>query len=147
MVEIIRGSLDHIETISLLFDGYRQFYEQMTDIDGARHFIRERLSNDESVIFLALHGMVGMGFVQLYPSFSSISMKRFWILNDLFVAPQARKQGVGEALLTRSREFAIETGAKGLMLETAVTNLTAQRLYERMGWKRDTEFYVYNLTI
>jgi GNAT superfamily N-acetyltransferase len=142
--EIIRASFEHLDTLSVLFDGYRQFYRQPPDVEAARAFLQARLANEESVIFLASGEPGGMGFTQLYPTFSSVSMKRLWILNDLFVAPHARKLGVGEALLERARTFAGETGAKGLMLETAVDNLTAQRLYERLGWERETEFYMYN---
>jgi len=106
----------------------------------------ERLTKNESVVFLATDPELGVvGFIQLYPSFSSTSMKRLWILNDLFVSPAARKHGVGEALLRRAEEFAGETNAKGLELETWVNNLPAQRLYEKCGWKRNEEFYQYTL--
>jgi GNAT superfamily N-acetyltransferase len=147
VVTITRAALDHLDILTPLFDGYRQFYQQPSDLAGARQFLSERLSKNESVIFLALDGDTGLGFTQLYPSFSSVSMKRLWILNDLFVAPEARKRGVGEALMERARQFAIETGAKGLMLETAIDNYTAQRLYERMGWQRENDSYVYNLRV
>ncbi len=147
MVTVIRAELAHLNMLAELFDGYRQFYKQPSDLAGARQFLSERLSKNESVIFLALDGNTGLGFTQLYPSFSSVSMKRLWILNDLFVAPEARKMGVGEALMERARQFAIETGAKGLMLETAVDNFTAQKLYERVGYERETDFYVYTLLV
>lgn len=143
---IVRATLDHLDLLVPLFDGYRQFYQQPSNPAGARQFLKDRLVRHESVIFLALQDDVGVGFTQLYPSFSSTSMQRLWILNDLFVAPAGRRAGIGEALLERARQFAVENGAKGLMLETAVTNTTAQKLYERLGWVRDTEFYVYNLT-
>lgn len=145
MVTVIRADLNHLDVLAPLFDGYRQFYKQPSDVDGARHFLSERLTKNESVIFLALEGSVGLGFTQLYPSFSSVSMKRQWILNDLFVAPEARKMGVGEALLERARQFAVETQAKGLTLMTAVDNYPAQRLYERMGWQRENNFYTYTI--
>lgn len=147
MVEVLRATFAHLDALVSLFDGYRQFYKQPSDLEGSRRFLQERLSKGESVIFLAQSGGQARGFTQLYPSFSSVSMKRLWILNDLFVVPEARGQGVGEALLERARSFAIETGAKGLMLETAVDNTPAQRLYERLGWQRDTHFYVYNLGV
>ncbi|CAA9431073.1 MAG: hypothetical protein AVDCRST_MAG37-607 [uncultured Rubrobacteraceae bacterium] len=67
--------------------------------------------------------------------------------NDLFVTPEARGRGFGAALLAETRRFAAETGAKGLTLVTAVDNLPAQRLYERMGWKRDETFYHYHLGV
>lgn len=143
---IIRATIEHLDLVAPLFDGYRQFYKQPSNLDGARMFIKDRLIRHESVIFLALLDEAAVGFTQLYPSFSSTSMQRLWVLNDLFVAPAGRRSGVGEALLERARQFAVESGAKGLMLETALTNTTAQRLYERLGWVRDTEYCVYNLT-
>lgn len=145
-ISIIRASLDHLDQIVPLFDGYRQFYKQQPNLEAARHFIHNRLVRHESVIFLALLDELAVGFTQLYPSFSSVSMKRLWVLNDLFVAPAGRRRGIGEALLERARQFAVDDGAKGLMLETAVTNTNAQRLYERMGWERESEYYVYTLT-
>ena len=143
---IVRATLDHLDIVAPLFDSYRQFYKQPANLPGARQFIKDRLIRHDSVIFLALLEFDPVGFTQLYPSFSSTSMQRLWILNDLFVATAGRRQGIGEALLERARQFAVEDGAKGLMLETAVTNTTAQKLYERLGWQRDTEYYVYNLT-
>ena len=110
-------------------------------------FLATRLARNESVIFLALDGGRPVGFAQLYPSFSSLSMQRMWILNDLFVDPLARGRGIATALLDASKAMAIETGAKELALETMKTNLTAQRLYESQGWKRDEIFYRYDLSI
>ncbi len=145
-LSILRATPSELDKLTPLFDGYRQFYEQASNLVGARQFLYDRMVRHQSAIFLALDDEEAVGFTQLYPSFSSASMQRLWILNDLFVAAAGRRQGVGEALLERARQFAVEDGAKGLMLETAVSNTTAQKLYERLGWKRDTEFYVYNLT-
>ncbi len=145
-VTIIQADVEHIEFIAPLFDGYRQFYGQPSDTARARRFVLERITNGESVIFLAFDGAVPIGFTQLYPSFSSVSMKRLWILNDLFVLPSGRKLGIGAALLERAGQFAVETNAKGLVLETASDN-PAQKLYERLGWKRDEAFYHYFLNI
>lgn len=132
-----------------LFDAYRQFYKLPPDPEKGRKFLSERLSRSESVVFLALiegeTGWIAAAFMQLYPTFSSLSLKRLWILNDLFVAPQARKAGIAKALMERARQLAAETGAEGLILETAVDNVAAQTLYERLGWKRDEKFYRYAL--
>jgi GNAT superfamily N-acetyltransferase len=146
-VEIVRADTGHADAVAALFDLYRQFYEQVPDLEGAQRFIRERLERGQSVIFLALKDGRGVGFTQLYPSFSSVSMRRLWILNDLYVAAEARTLGVGRALLERAREFAIETGAKGLELATATDNLAAQRLYEKTNWKKDLEFFHYYLYV
>lgn len=146
-VDILRAEFEHLDALTTLFEGYRQFYEQLPNPDGAQAFLHERLTNGDSVIFVAQFDQVAVGFIQLYPSYSSVSMKRLWILNDLFVAEFARKHGVAEALLRRARQFAIETGSKGLVLETAYNNHASQRLYERLGWKRDDEFYRYALYV
>jgi ribosomal protein S18 acetylase RimI-like enzyme len=145
-IEIIQASLEHVEVLTPLFDGYRQFYKQPSNLNGARRFLSERLANKESVIFLASNEQEGLGFVQLYPTFSSIALKRLWILNDLYVLPDARRQGIGRALLKRAQQFATETGAKGLVLETAIDN-PAQNLYRLMGYQRDQEFYSYYLNL
>jgi ribosomal protein S18 acetylase RimI-like enzyme len=136
-----------IEQVVPLFDAYRQFYDQRTDLEGARKFLADRLTNNESTILVASEGESPLGFAQLYPSFSSTSMKRIWILNDLWVLHSARKRGVASALLHECKRFATETGATELLLETKKTNLTAQRLYESHGWKRDELFYRYSLSI
>lgn len=147
-VQVTRATVDDIETVAPLFDAYRQFYQHPGDLDGARAFLAERLERGESVIFLArLDDGTPAGFTQLYPIFSSTSMRRAWLLNDLFVAPAARRAGVGRALLERAHVFARETNSKDLMLQTAVDNFPAQRLYESLGWQRDNDFYVYMLAL
>lgn len=147
-MKIARATAEHLEVLAPLFDGYRQFYEQASDLAGAKQFLEARIRLGQSAIFLALDssalaGQSGLGFTQLYPMFSSVSMEPMWILNDLFVAPYARKRGVGEALIEAAVGFARTSGAKGLQLETAVSNISAQRLYERMGWIRETDFYTF----
>jgi len=147
-VQVTRATVDDIETVAPLFDAYRQFYQQPGDLDGARAFLAERLARGESVIFLALlDDGTPAGFTQIYSIFSSTSMQRAWLLNDLFVAPAARRAGVGRALLERAHAFARETNSKELMLQTAVDNVPAQRLYESLGWQRDNDFYVYMLAL
>ncbi|MBA3943026.1 MAG: GNAT family N-acetyltransferase [Herpetosiphonaceae bacterium] len=143
---IIQAQLNHLDQLVPLLDQYRQFYRQPSAVDEARRFLQARLAGSESVIFLALRDNVGVGFTQLYPSFSSVSLRRLWILNDLFVAGDQRGQGVATALLERARTWAIATHAKGMALETAVDN-PAQQLYERLGWQRDNGFYHYSLTV
>jgi GNAT superfamily N-acetyltransferase len=148
-VRVIQATSEHLEALANLFDGYRQFYKETSDLTGARAFLAERIERGESVLFLALLDQDGQeipaGLAQLYPSFSSASMQRLWILNDLFVAPEARKHGVGRALLQATREHAERTGAKGLELMTARDNYAAQALYESMGWQRDEVFLPYTL--
>jgi GNAT superfamily N-acetyltransferase len=132
-VRVRPGTLADLEPLSLLFDGYRRFYEHASDIEGARRFLGARLAAAERDGALA-------GFTQLYPSFSSGTMNRVWILNDLFVAPAQRRAGAGAALLAAAERFARDGGAKGLVLATQKTNATAKALYERCGWKMDALF-------
>ena len=143
-----RAGPGDLDAVAPLFDGYRQFYGQRSDPAAARAFLAERLARDESVIFLAVaEDGEALGFTQLYASFSSVSLRRLWILNDLFVDPGVRRGGVGRRLLERAREWAVETDTKGLTLATAVTNRAAQSLYESCGWRRDDEFQHYYLLV
>lgn len=145
-IAIVRAETKDLDGLVPLFDRYRQFYGQRPDQSAARSFLRERIDRDESVIYLAYTSPAeAAGFTQLYPSFSSVSLKPLWILNDLFVRSDVRRGGVGRALLERARRHAVETGAKGLVLSTAITNKPAQTLYESCGWLRDDEFLHYHL--
>lgn len=146
-VTIIRADLEHLEILAPLFDAYRVFYERPPDLSGASDYLRRRLSALDSVVFLAQAGDFGLGFCQLYPSFGSLSMSRIWILYDLYVAPEARRQGIGRALMERAREFAQASGASHLELSTAKDNWSAQALYESLGYVRDEEFYFYELEL
>ena len=146
-IAVDRGTMTDIEDVAPLFDAYRVFYEQVSDPRAARAFVAERIQNDQSVIFLAHCEDKPAGFTQLYPTFSSVSLKPLWILNDLYVEKVWRQRGVAKALVEYAKRFAIHEGAKGLILETAITNTEAQKLYEATGWTRDTEFYRYFLNV
>lgn len=142
-MKVIRAAKTNIEEIATLFDHYRMFYRQPSDVERAKQFLTERFQNKDSIIFMAVsEENKAIGFTQLYPSFSSVSTQRTYILNDLYVAETHRNKGVGEALMNRAKKFAIENGSKGLTLETEVTN-PAQHLYERLGWKKDTDKFQY----
>ena len=143
-IRIQQAGLEDIHLIAPLFDAYRVFYQQTSDIDLATKFLSERLQKQESIIFFAI-GESGqsLGFVQLYPSFSSVSAMRQWILNDLFACETARRTGVARLLMNRARQFAIDTKAKGLFLETAHDNTKGQSLYESLAYKRNSEYYYF----
>jgi len=145
--EIRRAGPGDADTVAALFDAYRQFYRCEPDLGGARAFVGQRLALADSVIFLAEDQDRPLGFTQLYPSFTSAGMARIFILNDLFVAPDARGRGVGTCLLRRAAEFAHGEGAVRLALSTERTNATAQALYEREGWQRDEAFLSYTLPL
>ncbi|HXE77574.1 MAG TPA: GNAT family N-acetyltransferase [Rhodanobacter sp.] len=133
-----QAGIRDLDTVAGLFDAYRQFYEQPPDPDGSRRFLRERFQLQESLVLLARGGGgEGLGFTQLYPLFSSVRAVRTWLLNDLFVAPQARRQGVGAALLREAAVRARDLDVGSLMLWTAFDNAPAQGLYASLGWHRE----------
>lgn len=147
-IQAQRADASHLDPVARLFDAYRGFYGQPSNLQQSRDFIAERIALDESAIFLALaDDGQALGFVQLYPTFSSIDAHRTWLLSDLFTAPAARGRGVGTLLMNTARAFALSTGAKGLVLETATDNFGAQRLYESLGYVRDTGYYTYGLDL
>ncbi|CAM3484436.1 N-acetyltransferase [Zobellia roscoffensis] len=141
-MKIILANETHLDVLVPLFDKYRVFYKQNSDIDAARLFLKERLSRSESIVFIAFVDEQPTGFTQLYTTFSSVSMKSYYILNDLYVNESNRKKGVGAALLNTAQEFCSTNGFKGLALETAVDN-PAQKLYEKLGWKKDSHSFHY----
>ncbi len=150
-IEIVEAGLADMDALVPLFVGYREFYGNPPEVERSRQFLLQRLAQQDSVIFLAWlkeEGQQGAaGFVQLFPSFSTGTMKRIWILNDLFVAPPARRRGVGSVLMEHARRYAVETQASRLTLKTEVTNQSAQALYESLGWKRDERFLSYDLSV
>lgn len=141
------ATLTDLETLVSLFEGYRAFYEQAPDPELARQFLSERLALGDSVIYLAEREGTALGFVQLYPIFSSTQCRRLWLLNDLFVRPEGRGKGVARQLMAAARNHAEATGACGLELATARSNSTAQRLYQSLGWVRDDVFLHFELTL
>jgi ribosomal protein S18 acetylase RimI-like enzyme len=145
--EVVQATPADVGDVAPLFDAYRQFYGKPPDEEAARRFLFARLSKAQSVLFIARIEAKVAGFVNLYPVFSSVNLTRQWILNDLFVVPEARKLGVARALMGRARQLAEATQANGLALETAIDNHAAQKLYEGLGWNRDDEFYRYFLPV
>ncbi len=129
-----RATTNDVELLAPLFDRYRVFYGQASDMPLASSFLTERLTRDESVVLLAQDGDALLGFTQIYPSFSSVRVRRTWILNDLFVAANARRRGVASLLLQSAARFARDDGALRMELETDRDNDGAQALYRSLGW-------------
>jgi GNAT superfamily N-acetyltransferase len=146
--EIIKATVEDIKMVVPLFDAYRVFYNQLSDIEGAEKFLQDRVSRKESIIFIAVLNGRGVGFTQLYPIFSSVSLKPALLLNDLFVVEEAREQGVAEALLNRAKEYGRQIDAKWMLLETAPDNYNAQSLYVKNGWIKQTDiFYQFSIGV
>jgi|KBSMisStaDraftv2_1062788.scaffolds.fasta_scaffold27450_5 GNAT superfamily N-acetyltransferase len=141
VLEIKKASAEDIAKVAMLFDAYRVFYKQQSDLQAAFDFLEQRMAKGESVILLAMLKDEAVGFIQMYPIFSSISLKRAWLLNDLFVAEHARNQGVGEALLQEAKQYGEETDAAFIILQTADDNYKAQSVYEKNGWIKTQDFF------
>ena len=144
-VLIRQASLKDVGQVAGLFDAYRQFYAQAPNITLATQFITERIAKQESVILVAESDGEIVGFCQLYPTFCSVEAAKIAVLYDLFVAENARKTGLGSALMLAASDYANQHGYTRLDLPTAKTNVNAQALYESLGWVRDAQFYHYSL--
>ena len=143
-----RATVGDADAIGVLFDEYRQFYEQPPDLALARRFVRERLQRGESIVLV---GSVGdespAGFCQIYPTFCSVAAAPIFILYDLYVRRSARRSGIARALLLAAREEATAAGAARMDLQTAKTNAPARALYESLGWELDVTFDTYHLRL
>jgi ribosomal protein S18 acetylase RimI-like enzyme len=144
VINIRKAELEDLNSTVSIFEQYRHFYQCENNIALATNFIQTRIEQQESVIFIAEDSMQGntvIGFVQLYPLFSSTGLKKLWLLNDLFVDANYRKQGIAEKLIENAKELAKQTSARGLVLETSASNLPAQTLYEKIGFSKSQSFY------
>jgi ribosomal protein S18 acetylase RimI-like enzyme len=146
-IAVAEATSRDLDEAAALFDAYRVFYRQPSDIPAARAFLSERFKRRDSVVLLARHRDVAIGFIQLYPSFSSVSMQRIWILNDLYVVPGGRRLGAGRRLMDHARDFARASGAIRLELTTEKNNTIAQALYRSCAYVRDDVFYKFILTV
>ncbi len=142
MVTIKQGTEKEIDDILPLFNAYRLFYGQPLQGMEALHFVKNRITKKESVIFIAYLNNTPTGFTQLYPTFSSVSLKATLILNDLYVDEAYRNKGIAKKLLNTAKTYCDSYDYKGIALETATDN-PAQYLYEKMGWKKDVHSFHY----
>ncbi|GAS80926.1 GNAT family N-acetyltransferase [Paenibacillus amylolyticus] len=162
---IRQAGLPDCNEVGGLFNEYRIFYKQNTDVEAACQYIKERMESHESVILVAetdvesdqgtaesdgtplSKRMNCTGFVQLYPSFSSVSMGPIWVLNDLYVQSDYRQQGIARKLLQAAKRLASERGVLRISLSTELSNKQAQALYESEGYALDTKFMYYELSL
>ena len=141
------ASLDDAAAIAPLLDKYREFYGETSDLARSLAFIQQRFFLGESIIIVAQVNNEVIGFTQLFPSFSSVTLERLWILNDLYVEASKRRAGVGLALLNAAKAFAQTTGAKQLFIEGADDNPKARNLYTRCGFIENTAYHYYHLPL
>lgn len=141
VLQIKQASIDDINIVAPLFNAYRIFYNQASDMDGATNFLYERIVKNQSTLFIAFINVEAVGFTQLYSIFSSVSLRPALLLNDLYIAERARKLGIATALLNKAKEFGKQNNAGWLLLETAFDNYNTQSLYEKNGWIKQTDFF------
>jgi len=141
-MEIVKATLKHLDDLVPLFNGYRMFYKQASNPEKAKEFLTNRIKNNESVIYIAYLDNKAVGFTQLYPLFSSVSMEPMYLLNDLYVDTTIRNKGIGQQLIQAAKDLCVEKQYKGLGIQTEVTN-PAQHLYERVGFKKDPDLHLF----
>jgi GNAT superfamily N-acetyltransferase len=130
-----------VDLVVKLFDAYRMFYHQASNSEGAKQFLTERLLKKESIIFIAMENEDAVGFCQLYPIFSSVSMQRTWLLNDLYVDEKQRGKGIATHLLNAAKDYGVQTNAKWLLLQTGADNTLAQALYKKNKWNKVQDYF------
>ena len=129
------ATFDDSAELSILFDEYRVFYHKESDVNSAENFLKERLQNKDSEIYVAETDGKLVGFVQLYPLFSSTRMKKYWLLNDLYVNVNSRGKGFSKELIDEAKKLCRETAASGILLETGKNNEIGNQLYPRSGFE------------
>lgn len=142
MTNVVQADVSHLNDLLPLFGAYRKFYGQEPNKVLAQTFLKDRMERGESVVFVAYVNQLPVGFVQLFTTFSSVTLEPFYILNDLYVDSNVRGHGVGSQLLEKAKEHCLHMGYKGLALETAKDN-PAQNLYEKLNWEKDTQYLHY----
>lgn len=144
MKQIEIATLEHLNEFAELFDSYRVFYEQPSDLERGKSFLKERITNKETVTFLIKKDNKYVGFAQLYSLYHYKTLKRQWLLSDLFVDPAYRGSGLAINLIDQCKQYCIETDACGLLLETQKTNKIGNSLYPKCGFELDSEHNYYN---
>ncbi|ROI00435.1 GNAT family N-acetyltransferase [Chryseobacterium daecheongense] len=130
-----KATIQDLSQLAELFDQYRIFYHKESDIPAAENFLKERIEKKDSEIFVAENEDKLVGFVQLYPLFSSTRMKRYWLLNDLYVNENYRGKGFSKELIEEAKELCRSTNACGVLLETGKSNDIGNQLYPSCGFE------------
>ncbi len=148
MINIKKASLADLKHVVPLFDAYRIFYGKESNLLAAESFLSERLTNNESIIYIARNAEdKAVGFIQLYPLFSSTRMQRLWLLNDLYVDASARRQGIARKLIDQAKQLSQATKSRGFFLETGVDNHEGNSLYPAAGMtlNKESNYYFWNV--
>ncbi len=131
-----------------LMRGYCDFYEANPSDAGLDEMARALIAteDDKGMLLVADEGSGAIGFAAVGWKWSSLRGTRIVVLEDLFVAPEARGRGAADALIQAVAERARENGAPVVTWLTAPDNQRAQAVYDRVGGKSDT-FLEYELEL
>ncbi len=143
-----KATIEDLDELSDLFNQYRVFYKKSSDVEAGKNFLKQRIEKSESEIFVTVDENEKMtAFTQLYPLFSSTRMKRFWLLNDLFVHPEHRRKGYSVLLIEKAKDLCRSSKACGMMLETGKDNIEGNHLYPKTGFRLNEEqnFYTWDV--
>ncbi len=136
-----------VHPLICLFNLYRQFYKYKTNLKASTKYIKDRINQNESFIFICFYKKEPAGFVQLYETFDSLNINKKLILYDLYVDKKYRKNGIGRKLMDQAKKLAKYKKIQNIELSTAKNNKKAQSLYESLDYKRDKEYYNYFLEL
>lgn len=144
MILVREVVVNDLEQLTKLFNNYRAFYGKPEEKDKATCFLEGRIRNKDSKIYVAENSELQLaGFVQLYPLFSSTRMKKYWLLNDLFVDENFRGQKIAVSLIEEAKKLVVETDACGMYLETGKDNIIGNNLYPKTGFVKYDEVNFY----
>ncbi len=146
-MRIINANLDHLDQLTPMFIRYRELYGAMPQAEASREYLTERLNKNEAIILLAFEQDTLLGFCLVYPSFSSVSLRPTWIINDLYVSEEARGQHIARKLLQEISQQAHGNQAVRLRVSVNANNEIAKRLYESADFLEDKHFRNYILPL
>lgn len=143
-MQVLKATILHLDELVPMFDDYRVSYKMDSNIKGANQFMTERLQKQDSEIYIAVSENKEIaGFIQLYPTYSSLRMRRAWTLNDIYVKVAFRGEGVARLLVDRAKELAVYSRSAGLLVETQKTNVVANQMYPKLGFQMYRSFNSY----
>jgi GNAT superfamily N-acetyltransferase len=146
-IELV-GEADLADLLPMM-RAYCDFYEVAPSDADLQRLARALIADpDREGIQLIARGEDGesVGFATVFWSWQTLSAARVAVMNDLFVVPETRKQGVGRALIEECRRRASEHGAAELAWETALDNETAQGLYRSLN-AEESRWISYSLEV
>lgn len=138
-----QATIKDLPKIVPIFDSYREYFKQQKNPLKVESFLFEKFVHLESVIFIAEQESEVIGFAQLYPIFSSLSLERVWLLNDFYISEEYRNNGIGKQLFAKVKEFTLLTKSKGIELSVEHTNRKDWKFWEKQGFRIDDEFRFY----